>query len=221
MRRAGCRTTLGVLGDQVWHEKRFLGLRADLTALPPVRRAAIAVEMRPVPAATFRGFHDELGTARGPDYVELLLRVALCEDAVPGLHVAHGPDGRPAYAQWLVGAAEQDRLAAHAPGRYERLADDEVLLEGAYTFDAFRRQGLMADGMWQLLAAAREAGARAALTYVADDNVPSLRGCATAGFRLDHVRVSVRRFGRRRSEPRRADAGAERAWHAAVGTVVR
>jgi hypothetical protein len=47
---------------------------------------------------------------------------------------------------------------------------------------------------------------------VAIDNVPSLRGCANVGFDLDHVRVSVRRLGRRRSFTHDPDAYASLAW---------
>ena len=91
------------------------------------------------------------------------------------------------YAQWLIRAEDQDLLHRHAPGRFNHLEPDEVLLEGAFTFAAFRSMGAMADGMAQLLRIAAGEGATSALTYVAIDNVPSLRGCANVKFDLDHV----------------------------------
>ena len=112
--------------------------------------------------------------------------------------------------------ADQARLHRSTGGLFPPLADGEVLVEGAYTFIAFRKQGAMADGMNQLLATARSEGAHSAITYVTDDNVPSLRGCANAGFELDHVRVTTRRLGRRASRRAPLDASARAAWEKAL-----
>jgi hypothetical protein len=188
---------LALLAQQAWYTKRFLGLRCDLAALPDVRPAKIPLVMEPVEVERFRGFADELASAKGADYAQLLLRKRLCEAAVSTLYVASSADGRPVYAQWLTRASEQDRLHAHAPSRYPQLDDEEVILEGAYTFTAFRQLGAMRDGMAQLLRIAAAAGAHTAWTYVETQNTPSLRGCADVGFCPDHLRASVRRLGRR------------------------
>ena len=135
----------------------------------------------------------------GLDFIEVFLRQSLCDDGVQTLYAATGPDGSPAYAQWLVTARNQSLLHSHQPGRYLTLAPDEVLLEGLYTFSRFRRTGVGTNGMAQLLRIAWAGGARAAFTYVAVDNAPSLRGCANVGFVLDHVRMNTRRLGLRSS----------------------
>jgi hypothetical protein len=74
----------------------------------------------------------------------------------------------------------------------------------------------MADGMWQLLRGARDGGADAAITYVAVDNVPALRGCAHVGFVPDHVRLNTRRFGKTRSVIRPVNEETFDAWAAAT-----
>jgi RimJ/RimL family protein N-acetyltransferase len=215
LRRVGRETTLSVLREQIWWKKCFLGLSCELDALPEVRPAAFELRMVPTPLSDFHGFERELGSARGRDYVELLLREQLREAGVETLFVG-AVDGAPAYVQWLVRPSDQELIHAHSPGRYARLADDEVLLEGAYTFETFRRMGAMADGMAQLLAVARNEGMRRAITYVASDNIPSLRGCAAVGFDVDHSRWSIRRLGRRRTEMRPLDDDARSAWDSAV-----
>ena len=91
-----------------------------------------------------------------------------------------------------------------------------MLLEGVYTYVAFRRLGAMADGMHQLLEIARAGGAKAALTYVAADYPPSIRGCANVGFILDHVAVTKRRLFARRVVFVPADDEARSAWEAAT-----
>lgn len=215
--RVGPGTGAELVREGVWHRKTFLGLRSDLTRLPDVRPARLTVTMQPEPVDSFSGFEEELRRSGGWDRVELLLRTQSCKSGVTTLYVARADDGRPAYAQWLVRPREQERLHAHAPHSYDLLRDDEVLLEGAYTFGAFRRLGLMADGMAQLLRYARAEGFSSAITYVATTNVASLRGCAACGFEPDHLRVSERRLGRRRSRPQSLSPQARAAWAEAVG----
>ena len=211
----GPRSGVSVLREQLWFTKRFLGLRADLAELPESRSALLPLVMEPVTGATFKGFADELREVTGGDYVEALLRQRLHAAGVSTLYVAVH-DGRPAYAQWLIRAEHQEALHAHAPGRYSRLAGDEVLVEGAYTFAGFRRLGAMGDCMGQLLRLAAAEGARAALTYVEAHNVPSLRGCATVGFEPDHVRESTRRLGRRGGVTRDVEQEERVLWTRAV-----
>lgn len=199
-RRAGARVTLRAVADQAWGDKRFFGLRADLGAIPGVRRAAFPITMTAMDVTTFTGFREELDRVDGDDYVQVLLRIMTCEAGIETLYVAADEHGEPAYAQWLTRARDQALVHEHSPGRYPVLDEDEVLLEGAYTFARFRRMGMMADGMVQLLEIARDEGRSAAYTYVEADNVPSLRGCANVGFELNHVRHNHRRLGRHSSD---------------------
>lgn len=216
VRRVGLGTAGRAVAEQSWHTKLFLGLRADLAALPDVRPAKEPITMTERDPRTYRGFDDELENATGADYIEVCFRILSCRAGVRSLYVADGATGRPAYAQWLVRAADQDRIHEHSPGRYPRLGPDEVLLEGAYTFRDYRRMGMMADGMAQLLRIARDEGFRSAITYVGAENVASLRGCANVGFGLDHVRQNRRRLLLRRSRMTVADARAGELWAAAT-----
>jgi hypothetical protein len=216
VRRVGPAATVRALAEQGWHTKLFYGLRADLSALPEVRPAKVPITMTARDPATFHGFDEELKRVEGVDYVEVCFRILSCRAGVRELYVADGPDGQPAYAQWLVRPADQDVIHEHSPGRYPRLETHEVLLEGAYTFRDSRRMGMMADGMAQLLRIARDEGFTSALTYVGADNVASLRGCANVGFVLDHVRHNERRLARRRSVVTPADGSAAEEWEAAI-----
>ena len=198
LRSLGMRDAAGLVGEQLWYTKSFFGLAASLQTLPVTRPAKIPVVMRSTDPATFDGFDRELHDATGADYAQLLLRQGLCRAGITELYVAENPDGDAIYTQWLTRAQGQEQLHAHAPGRYPTLSEDEVLLEGAYTFSRFRQLGAMRDGMSQLLQIARDEGKTIAFTYVETHNVPSLRGCADVGFRTDHMRGSIRRLGRRR-----------------------
>lgn len=213
---AGPRYAGHVLRRQVSDTRTYLGLRCELPDVPPVPAAQVEVAMAEQDITTFRGFEAELGRITGVDAYETLLRIWSCDAGVRSLYVAH-LDGEPVYCQWLVRREQQGAIDRHSPGSYEPLRADEVLLEGAYTFTPFRGRRAMAAGMAQLLHVARDTGASAAITYVAADNVPSLRGCARAGFALDHQRVTTIRLGRRRSGNRPIDDEARAAWQAATG----
>jgi hypothetical protein len=215
-RRIGLRGLGRFALRRLWSTSRALGLRARLDALPEARAAKIPVAMVATETSTFTGFDDELGRSGEDDSLEVLGRQRLCSGGVTTLYVASDDNGAPIYAQWLVTHDNQAALHAATGGLFPPLGQGEVLVEGAYTFIAFRKLGAMADALQQLLHIAHDAGAHSALTYVTDDNVPSLRGCARAGFDLDHVRLTTRRFGRRRSTRGPLDDDARAAWQRAI-----
>lgn len=192
----GPRVTLGLATEQLWYTKRFFGLAAPLPPAVP-RPAKIPIDMQPVDSRAFDGFQRELHVATGNDYVQVLLRENMGQDGPGQLYVAADGPQAPIYAQWLIRPQDRAALYKHAPGRYAELGDDEVLVEGAYTFLSFRQKGAMRDGMAQLLQVAADEGMKTAYTYVEIHNIPSLRGCAEVGFVPHHMQVSVRRLGRR------------------------
>lgn len=200
--------------NRAWSRHVSLGLRADLDRLPPRPKARTAVTMEPVDILAFEGFAAALRTEDDVEAQELLQRELLREGRVETLFVASSAQGHPVYAQWLVLPDGQERLHAATAGLYPRLGPEDALVEGAYTFPRFRGRAAMADGMWQLLSRAAGAGAARVYTYVSPDNVASLKGCARAGFRLDHVRQERRRVGRTRIGRTALDAAAEAAWTA-------
>lgn len=215
--RVGLRLSLGTLRQQVLFTRRFLGLRCDLEHVRAPGEPAVEVVMRPR-SDSFLGFAQELNDARGATWLEVYVRQRMLRSGVRTLYVAADDADRPIYAQWLVRPPDLATLDRFSPGRYPRLADDEALVEGAYTFARFRGMGVMSSGMVQLVEMARESGARSVITFVAEDNVPSLRGCARIGFSLDHLRVNRRRLGRRTSVVLPPDARASAAWQAATAT---
>jgi len=206
--------------QQVWMDKQFFCLRCDLTQLPEPPKAKMAIQMKLLDLAGFRGFAQEFELVSGHDAVEVFARERLREAGVQAAYLATGEDGSPAYVQWLVDATRQSTLHGFQPGRYRALETGEVLLEGAYTFTAFRGRGLMNTGMYQLLEIARRQGAHAAWTYVATENVPSLRGCARVGFLPDSLRSNHRRFRAMRTEFSPLTSEARPLWDQAVGNKV-
>lgn len=192
-----------------------LGLRCELAARPPVPSARIPLEVEPC-GPEFRGLDDELAAVSGRDYGRVLRRKRLHDAGLRTLHAAFTEGHAPVYVQWLLRAADQEELRAHAPELSQPLGPDEAMVEFAYTFVAFRGHGVMAEAMGRLLDRAAESGASAVITYVRDDNVASLRGCAKVGFTLDHVRETKILLGRRHDELREPSEAERAAWERAI-----
>jgi hypothetical protein len=215
-RRSGLREAFRQLRGRVWASTTSFGLRADLQQARPRPTAKIPVVMEAVEPQGFIGFDEELPRAAGGDAVEVAQRMRLCQAGVTTLYVAQSEDGGSIYAQWLVRQQEQAPLHTVTGGLFPDLEAGQSLVEGAYTFIAFRKLGVMADGMHQLLAAAQAAGDECVFTYVSSANIASLRGCAKAGFLPDHLRVDSWRLGRRSIERVPLTEDARETWATAV-----
>lgn len=198
-----------------WSTTVSFGLRSDLDRLPEARAARIPVRMEPHDPASFSGFEAELARVSKGDAVEVAQRQRFCAAGVRTLYVAVDDSEEPIYAQWLVRRDEQEALHRVTNG-FPQLGEGEALVEGAYTFVSSRRFGAMADGMSQLLVRARDAGDRKVFTYVAHENIPSLRGCANVGFVPDHLRRDMRRLGLRRVRRVPLDGSSNAIWAEAV-----
>jgi hypothetical protein len=88
------------------------------------------------------------------------------------------------------------------------LADDEALLEGAYTPDEFRGKGIMSGAMARIAEHGVALGARTVLTFVAEGNIGSLKGCKNAGFSPTLRRHTTFRLFRRSVSFERLPPGA-------------
>lgn len=208
IRQLGVRRALG----RAWTTSRSLGLRCELASLPPRRDAKIPLTMVAAHSAAEAGLLAERDAAEGSARLDATERIELCDAGVRRLYVARGEDGQAYYAQWLIEPQDHHLIDAVHPGLFPRPADGDVLLEGAYAYTKSRRLGAMGDGMHQLLQIARDEGNSGAVTYVAEQYLPSMRGCANVGFELDHLRISRRRLFLRRISFVPADDAAREAW---------
>jgi GNAT superfamily N-acetyltransferase len=160
-----------------------LGLRRDLAIplTPPAPK--LAVEVRPLDPRDALPFLD--ADAPGIEGVVAYDRVRqrrLLDDGIGTCWVGVAPGGEVCYMQWLIPASSNDRVQRRWPKIFPVLKPDEALLEGAYTPEPYRGQGIMAYAMAVIAERAADFGARWVVTFVGKDNVPSLKGCARSGF---------------------------------------
>ena len=87
---------------------------------------------------------------------------------------------KPCYIQWLI--PHSSNAIVRKLAGFPDLAPGEALLENAYTPVEYRGLGIMPAAMGLISEHASAIGARRLMTYVASDNIASLKGCQRASF---------------------------------------
>ena len=197
VRRGETREILEEARERLYSNSSSLILRRDLSVPLKAPAAKLPITVRPLRASDLACIVKERPR-----------RYPVLRADIPTCYVAESNDGEICYMQWLIEARDQSRLKPYFKGELKELRADEVLLEFAYTFEKFRGQGVMAAAMAQIAEQGIPTGARWALTYVKDENVASLKGCAKAGFRPYIERQERWRFFRLRQSFRLLPEGA-------------
>ena len=176
-----------------------LGLGRDLDVPFAAPAAKIPLRVRPIeardlpllaPPSPETLSEEELGDVRN--------RTVLATSGAGHGFVAVGDDDRPCYVQWLLGPEDLERVRWHFGELIPRLRPDEMVLEGAYTVERSRGQGVMAAAMATIAERAGPLGARRVITFTGESNIASIKGCRRAGF-SPYIRRMDRRSGLRRS----------------------
>jgi len=167
----------------LYSDSASVGLRRDLRAPCLAPGAQRPFQVRPLTPGDELAWLDVREPGLSDEQVYARLGQArLLRSGIQTCHVAVEPDGTACYMQWLILSSQNDQVRAFFGNLYPRLAPDEALLEGAYTPEAYRGQGIMAAAMAQIAERAGQFGARWVVTFVDESNVASLKGCARAGF---------------------------------------
>lgn len=171
------------VGSRLRSETVAYGLRRDLTVPHAAPAAKVPLDVRPLESGDDLSILETESCDLSPGTVfERLAQRRLIAAKLPTCWVAIGPDGKVCYMQWLIAPKENARIRGQWGDLFPQLGPGEALLEGAYTGDAYRGQGIMAHAMSRIAEAAREFGARSVQTFVGQSNIASLKGCKKAGF---------------------------------------
>jgi ribosomal protein S18 acetylase RimI-like enzyme len=138
----------------------------------------------------------------GTPQVDALTRASarhLLESGLTTCYVGVTGEG-PVYMQFLVTADQNKRLSEVYGGLFPPLADDEGLLEFAFTLQQHRARPVMPNVLLRLIEIAREQGLRRVVMYVHADNPSLIRFYLRVGFVPFAVRVERWRLLRRRLE---------------------
>lgn len=142
----------------------------------------------------------DIGKEKDKAVMDRLKRLAMLEADIPQSYVGTTPEGAPCFIQWLIPPAANRKLLSFYQGYIPPLSKDEVLLEGVFIPDSYRGKRIMPLAMSSLAEKGRAIGARWAVTYVEETNLPSIKGVLQSGFRPYLTRISVWRMFRRTIE---------------------
>jgi GNAT superfamily N-acetyltransferase len=167
---------------RLYSDSTSLGLRRDLRVPFTGTSAKIPITVRPLAGTDDLSALDSEPGLPADEAFSRLVQRRLLRSGLQTCYVAIAPDGRPCYMQWIIPASENDRVRAVFGNLYPRLGPEEALLEGAYTFDAYRGKGIMGAAMAQVAEQAARFGGRWLITFVDERNPASVKGCVRAGF---------------------------------------
>jgi ribosomal protein S18 acetylase RimI-like enzyme len=198
LRKGHFRPLLRRFRRSLWYDGVAFGLAYDPRVAVTARIPRIPVEVRPI-----RSDEVEVFTALRPDdteRIEALTRASarhLLESGLRTCYVGVTEQG-PVYMQFLVTADQNERLAEVYGGLFPPLADDEGLLEFAFTLQQHRARPVMPTVLLRLFEIAREQGLRRVVMYVHANSPTLIRFYLRVGFVPYAVRVERWRLLRRR-----------------------
>jgi len=169
--------------DRIYSNRVSYLLRRDNSISYRIPEAKIPIVVRPLD-------HEDIPSILR----ERPVRVAALKSGLSTCYVAGTEKNEICYMQWLIDSSQNELVASQFKGLCPALSQDEMLLEWAYTFKRFRGLGIMGRAMAQISERGAEAGGRWLFTYVAVDNIASLKGCKNAGFRPFRMRTEKWRF---------------------------
>jgi hypothetical protein len=160
--------------DRIYSNQVSLMLRRDLHDQQIGSEPKVPISLRHLETADLR-----LIIRERPRRLPVLLA------DIPTCYMAVTQRNDLAFMVWVICREDWPHFQPHFKGDLQRdLHPDECLFEFAYTFEKFRRQGVMAASS-NLIAkqiVKERPSLRWAYNYVRKDNIPSLKGCQSAGF---------------------------------------
>ena len=164
-------------GSRLYSNEKWYLLRRDLAIPFAAAPAKIRIHIRPLQKTDI------------PKIVhERPIRLPALESGLSTCYLAVTDDDDICYMQWLIDSSQNNLIETRFTGLCQRLDDDEMLLEWAYTFKKYRGLGIMAPAMAAISDEGARKGARWLMTFVEQSNLPSLRGCRSAGYRPYKIR---------------------------------
>jgi len=98
------------------------------------------------------------------------------------------------YMQWIISQYDQNSNSPIFKSSYNfvRLGEYDAQLENAYTFVKYRGKKIMPSVMNKLFQIARNRGFKRVITYVGSDNISSLKGCHSVGFKqFEQIHINL------------------------------
>jgi hypothetical protein len=173
---------LDELRHRAFSTSRFIGFQRDPHAPLEIPDVHLKLNMRPIQKSDYaKLLHFTHQTSKHEIKYRLIGKLWLMF-GIKTCYVTETEDKTPCHMQWMIGPEENERLLQFTGGGLPPIGDDEVLLENAFTIEAYRRMRVEVWTVKQLLGKAVAAGAGRALLFVRDTNTITQKIVRSLGF---------------------------------------
>lgn len=184
-RKGDTRAALKSARKSLWSTEEANGFRRDLSKPFNPPQASIELRIRPLEP---RDLPYLLSPAAGDKAVQLVRQQRLVDARIPTCWVAVDDDDLPCYMQWVIGPESNDLMGRTFGTEFPPVADDEILLEGAFTPARYRSQRIGGEAV-TLIANTAHPTARWALTFISTRSIAPSK-MAAIGFEVVTLRRS-------------------------------
>jgi GNAT superfamily N-acetyltransferase len=191
------RETAHAVRRRLGSSSRTIGLRRDLMVPFVAPEALVELSVRQAQPKDLDALLDVNAGSTPQERWDRATRRRLFESGIGRAFVAVGPDDEARYVQWMFSEADNDDVSRHFGSAFPKLDGETALLEGAYTPSAHRGKRIMSAAMAKIAEEAASLGCRWVITFVGEDNAPSLKGCERAGFHPYCIREDTWKLFRR------------------------
>ena len=173
---------LDELRHRTFSVSKFIGFQRDLYTPLEISDTNLKLNIRPIKKSDYAKLLNftHQTSKQGIKY-RLVGKLWLMSN-IKTCYVTETEDKVPCHMQWMIGPEENDRLSLFTGGGLPPIGDNEVLLENAFTTEAYRRMRIEVWTVKQLLEKAVDIGARRAVLFVRDTNTITQKIVKGLGF---------------------------------------
>jgi RimJ/RimL family protein N-acetyltransferase len=184
MRFGGPGVFLKQLGRQFYSKSVHIGFELNLQEVDVPRiEAKIKYSMGLASEQDMDEVLEKAKTESNKSAKELVSRWWLYADGYHNCYVARTAETNDlCFMQSVIHQADDKVVSGQFRNWFPELKEDEAILEGAYTFEKYRGNGLGASVPNRLLNMWKEKGIKRVITYIEKDNIASFKVAGKAGF---------------------------------------
>ncbi|HUL44355.1 MAG TPA: GNAT family N-acetyltransferase [Bacteroidota bacterium] len=181
--RAHFSLLLRKIATRIYSNRYSYGLRRDLRNSIGLPEEPFALTIRPLTPVEVSTLLEVYRSEEDPNFdLEIIDRMEHVHADIPTCYGAFNEEGDLVFIQWLMGPDQNERIQSYFNSIYPVLAEGEALLENALTLNGYRGHGVMGAAVARIAEIGKTRGVHTVITFVAEENEPSLRGCRRAGF---------------------------------------
>jgi hypothetical protein len=185
---------------RLYSDRYFLLLFREISLPDNIPEPEIHVTLRPMkPEDIQKLINIDQKGMKEEDILERIRLLKILNSGIQECYVAETDQGVPCHISWWINSSQNPIIKKLFRGRILPLAADEVLIEGSFTLEAYQRLGIHKWRRFQFFEKSLSAGATRVINYVRHDNLPSLKSCRSAAYKLFMIRKDQWRIFRQTS----------------------